>query len=178
MACDSLRAVCRRAVLHQSTQPRPRALVLWNSRVTLSKTARIFRVSTPATPKTFPLCSVGTKSRLELEPLPSTVDDPDALVGTGPFGDLLPTGRNKRAGRRDRKNRNAGERFEAGSQRFSQGRIRGACPPPGLPHRYFFKLYALDAPTNLKPRATKQQVLEAIKGHVMGEAELRGGYKR
>src|SRR6059036_3887959 len=35
----------------------------------------------------------------------------------------------------------------------------GPCPPPGLPHRYFFKLYALDAPTNLKPRATKQQLL-------------------
>jgi Raf kinase inhibitor-like YbhB/YbcL family protein len=54
----------------------------------------------------------------------------------------------------------------------------GPCPPPGLPHRYFFKLYALDAPTNLKPRATKQQLLDAIKGHVLAEAELMGRYKR
>ena len=54
----------------------------------------------------------------------------------------------------------------------------GPCPPPGLPHRYFFKLYALDAPTNLKPRATKQQLLDAMKGHVLGEAELMGRYKR
>src|SRR5205809_1017624 len=37
----------------------------------------------------------------------------------------------------------------------------GPCPPPGLPHRYFFKLYVLDAPTNLKPRATKQQLRDA-----------------
>jgi hypothetical protein len=54
----------------------------------------------------------------------------------------------------------------------------GPCPPPGPPHRYFFKLYALDAPTGLKPRATKQQLLDAIKNHILGEAELMGRYKR
>jgi Raf kinase inhibitor-like YbhB/YbcL family protein len=54
----------------------------------------------------------------------------------------------------------------------------GPCPPPGLPHRYFFKLYALDAPTNLKPRATKQQLLDAIKGHILSEAQLVGRYQR
>jgi Raf kinase inhibitor-like YbhB/YbcL family protein len=54
----------------------------------------------------------------------------------------------------------------------------GPCPPPGPAHRYFFRLYALDAPTNLKPRTTKQQVLEAIKGHVLAQAELMGRYKR
>ena len=54
----------------------------------------------------------------------------------------------------------------------------GPCPPPGLPHRYLFKLYALDAPTNLKPRATKQQLLDAIKGHILGEAQLTGRYQR
>jgi phosphatidylethanolamine-binding protein (PEBP) family uncharacterized protein len=36
----------------------------------------------------------------------------------------------------------------------------------------------LDAPTNLKPRATKQQLLEAMKGHVLEETELVGRYKR
>ena len=50
--------------------------------------------------------------------------------------------------------------------------------PPDREHRYFFKLYALDAPTHLKPRATKQQVLDALKGHVLGEAELMGHRKR
>jgi Raf kinase inhibitor-like YbhB/YbcL family protein len=54
----------------------------------------------------------------------------------------------------------------------------GPCPPPGPPHRYFFKLYALDAPTGLKPRATKAQLLDAMKGHTLGEAELMGRYKR
>jgi Raf kinase inhibitor-like YbhB/YbcL family protein len=54
----------------------------------------------------------------------------------------------------------------------------GPCPPPGPPHRYYFKLYALDALTNLKPRATKQQLLDAMKGRVLDQAELIGRYKR
>ena len=54
----------------------------------------------------------------------------------------------------------------------------GPCPPPGKPHRYFFKLYALDAATNLKPRATKADVLRAVEGHVLAQAELMGTYKR
>ena len=54
----------------------------------------------------------------------------------------------------------------------------GPCPPAGNPHRYVFKLYALNAPTNLKPRASKQQLLAAMKGHILGEAELIGQYKR
>lgn len=54
----------------------------------------------------------------------------------------------------------------------------GPCPPPGPAHRYFFRLYALDAETKVKPRATKQQLLDAIKGHILAEAQLMGRYKR
>jgi Raf kinase inhibitor-like YbhB/YbcL family protein len=54
----------------------------------------------------------------------------------------------------------------------------GPCPPRGSAHRYFFRLYALDAPANLKPRATKQQLLDAMKGHILAEAELAGRYAR
>jgi Raf kinase inhibitor-like YbhB/YbcL family protein len=54
----------------------------------------------------------------------------------------------------------------------------GPCPPPGKPHRYFFKLYALDAPTKLKARATKAEVLRAVEGHVLAQAEVMGTYKR
>ena len=53
----------------------------------------------------------------------------------------------------------------------------GPCPPAGE-HRYFFKLYALDGPTGLKPGATKTQLLAAMKGHILAEAELMGKYKR
>jgi Raf kinase inhibitor-like YbhB/YbcL family protein len=56
---------------------------------------------------------------------------------------------------------------------------RGPMPPPGHGvHRYFFRLYALDAPLGLKAGASKQEVLAAIEGHVLAEAELVGTYER
>ncbi len=54
----------------------------------------------------------------------------------------------------------------------------GPCPPPGKPHRYFFKLYAVDKKIGLPPRATKQQVLDAIQDHILSQAQLMGTYKR
>jgi Raf kinase inhibitor-like YbhB/YbcL family protein len=54
----------------------------------------------------------------------------------------------------------------------------GPCPPPGKPHRYCFKLYALDAELVLKPRATKQELLRAMEGHILAEAQLMGIYQR
>src|SRR3989442_40948 len=54
----------------------------------------------------------------------------------------------------------------------------GPCPPPGKPHRYFFKLYALDAKLNLKADATKADVERAMKGRILAQAELVGKYGR
>lgn len=54
----------------------------------------------------------------------------------------------------------------------------GPCPPKGGPHRYFFKLYTLDTKLALGPRATKQQALQAMEGHIVAQAELMGTYKR
>jgi Raf kinase inhibitor-like YbhB/YbcL family protein len=61
----------------------------------------------------------------------------------------------------------------------SWGKLRygGPCPPSGT-HRYFCKLYALDTVLNLDSGATKDQLLNAMKGHIMGQAELMGKYKR
>ncbi len=53
----------------------------------------------------------------------------------------------------------------------------GPCPPPGKPHRYFFKLYALDAKLNLA-KATKQDVEQSMRGHILARAELMALYKR
>jgi len=53
----------------------------------------------------------------------------------------------------------------------------GPCPPSGT-HRYYFKLYALDTKLNLKPGLTKEQLLQAMKGHVLAEAQLMGKYQR
>jgi len=54
----------------------------------------------------------------------------------------------------------------------------GPCPPPGRPHRYYFKLYALDVVLPLKAGATKADVERAMRGHVLAETSLMGTYAR
>jgi Raf kinase inhibitor-like YbhB/YbcL family protein len=54
----------------------------------------------------------------------------------------------------------------------------GPCPPPGKPHRYYFKLYALDAKLDLNAGASKADVERAMKGHVLSQVELIGRYGR
>ena len=55
----------------------------------------------------------------------------------------------------------------------------GPCPPPRHgPHRYFFKLYALDAKLSLTARATKADLEKAMAGHVLDHAQLMGTYER
>ena len=65
-----------------------------------------------------------------------------------------------------------------GRNNFPKIGYDGPCPPPGPAHRYFFKLYALDAKLGLKPGATKAEVEDAMKHHILGEARLVGLYRR
>lgn len=53
----------------------------------------------------------------------------------------------------------------------------GPCPPIGR-HRYYHKLYALDTVLPDLNKPTKDQVLSAMKGHVIGEAVLMGTYEK
>jgi hypothetical protein len=56
---------------------------------------------------------------------------------------------------------------------------RGPAPPPGHGvHHYHFRIYALDSPLDARPEATKTQILKAMSGHVLAEAELVGTYER
>jgi len=54
----------------------------------------------------------------------------------------------------------------------------GPAPPPGKPHRYFFRLYALTQPLELEAGATRQQVDEALQGKILAEAQWMGTYGR
>lgn len=55
----------------------------------------------------------------------------------------------------------------------------GPCPPPGKPHRYFFKLYALDVATlDVSGQSTKSDLESAMKGHISAEAQIFGIYQR
>ncbi len=53
----------------------------------------------------------------------------------------------------------------------------GPCPPIGR-HRYFFKLYALDAKLEGLSAATKADVVAAMQGHVLAEAQIIGTYQK
>jgi Raf kinase inhibitor-like YbhB/YbcL family protein len=115
----------------------------------------------------------GTKS------LALIVDDPDAPMGTwvhwvlydlAPTTSELPEDMPK-------------SQFVAGGARQGLNDFRhlgygGPCPPPGKPHRYFFKLYALDTVLDLKPGATKKQVETAMEKHILAEGQLMGTYQR
>lgn len=54
----------------------------------------------------------------------------------------------------------------------------GPAPPRGKPHRYFFTIYALNAPLNLKAGATKKDLVAAMKGHILAEGKLMAKYGR
>ena len=65
-----------------------------------------------------------------------------------------------------------------GRNDFGKVGYNGPCPPPGKTHRYFFRLYALDAKLTLQPGATRQQLDAAMKGHILGKAEHMGTFRR
>ena len=52
----------------------------------------------------------------------------------------------------------------------------GPCPPSGS-HRYFFKIYALDTMLDLESGVTKSDVIVAMNGHILRQAELVGIYR-
>lgn len=55
----------------------------------------------------------------------------------------------------------------------------GPAPPPGSgQHRYFFNLYALDTELDLKAGVSKKQLVQAMSGHILAEAQLKGTYQR
>ncbi len=67
-----------------------------------------------------------------------------------------------------------------GTNSWPDGRIgySGPCPPPGDPHRYYFYLYALSEPVELQPRASKEDLVNAMAGKILGTAEWMGTYSR
>ena len=105
-------------------------------------------------------------------------DDPDAPVGTWthwiiwdiPPGKGLPEGVAKSETLKD------GTR--QGKNDFKRIGYGGPCPPPGKPHRYFFKLYALDTKLEVKAGASRKELESAMKAHVLSQAELMGRYGR
>lgn len=113
------------------------------------------------------------------ESLALICDDPDAPMGTwvhwvlynlAPDTDGLPEGLPP------------DEELASGARQglndFRRIGYGGPCPPPGGPHRYFFKLYALDTQLDLPPAAKKQELLRAMEGHILDQGQLVAKYQR
>jgi len=107
-------------------------------------------------------------------------DDPDAPVGTfthwilyGLWHDAseLPEGMKKDP-------EVAYPKCKQGKNDFGGIGYGGPCPPGGSRHRYYFKLYALDAELTLQAGATRTQLERAMHGHVLAQAEVMGTYQR
>jgi Raf kinase inhibitor-like YbhB/YbcL family protein len=65
-----------------------------------------------------------------------------------------------------------------GKNDFGKLGYGGPSPPPGKPHRYFFKLYALNSMLDLKEGATKKELEMAMAKHVLAEGQLMAKYGR
>jgi len=65
-----------------------------------------------------------------------------------------------------------------GRNDFGKTGYYGPCPPPGDPHRYFFKLFALDIELLLDENSSKDDVLGRIEGHILAQAQIFGRYQR
>lgn len=110
----------------------------------------------------------GTKSLVLI------IDDPDAPVGTWNHWIVF----NIPAKTKEIKENQTPKGSTLGINSANNLEYGGPCPPPGKPHRYLFKLYALDTVLNLKQGARKKDVEKAMQGHILDQTRLVGLYKR
>jgi Raf kinase inhibitor-like YbhB/YbcL family protein len=107
------------------------------------------------------------------------VDDPDAPAGTWVHWVVynLPA-----SARQLPEHAPLGETIVGGGKQglndFPQNAYGGPCPPPGKPHRYFFRLYALDTLLDLHAPVHRRDVDAAMQSHILARAELMGTFGR
>lgn len=107
------------------------------------------------------------------------MDDPDAPMGTWvhwvmwnipPNMTSLPEGISKDGSLSDGS--------KQGKNSWPKTGYGGPCPPTGKPHRYFFKLYALDTLLTISENANSATLQNAMSGHVIAQAQTMGTYGR
>lgn len=107
---------------------------------------------------------------VEAESLVLIVDDPDAPMGTWDHWIVwnIPP--------EERIEENSVPGIE-GLNDFRKHSYGGPCPPSGR-HRYFFRVYALDAMLDLKANSRKRDVERAMGRHILAQGEIIGLYRR
>jgi Raf kinase inhibitor-like YbhB/YbcL family protein len=106
-------------------------------------------------------------------------DDPDAPVGNWNHWTLWNVPESSRSLAENLSNAaRLPDGTSQGVNDFRKVGYNGPCPPPGTPHRYYFKLFALDEKLDLKQNARKQDLEAAMRGHILAETEWMGRYGR
>ena len=107
---------------------------------------------------------------LEAKSLALIIDDPDAPGGTFVHWVVFNIAPNQKID----KNSIPGKQ---GRNDFNRNDYGGPCPPNGT-HCYYFKLYALDIELLLEEGVTKENLEDAMKGHILAQAEITGLYRK
>ena len=105
------------------------------------------------------------------------MDDPDAPIGIWVHWvlyNLPPT----LSGLPENASASAQLQGTHGINSWKRNNYGGPCPPPGKPHRYFFKLYALDLPPTLPASLSADQLSVKMQGHILASGEWMGTYQR
>lgn len=148
-----------------------------NERENMKLTSKAFE-NNKSIPKKYTCQGDDISPPLSISELPSgtktlclIVEDPDAPHGTFDHWiawNITPSGsieEGKRLG-------------VEGTNGFGAQGYQGPCPPPGSVHHYHFKIYALDTELSLAKGSSKAQVIKAIQGHILAQAELVGTFQR
>ncbi len=115
----------------------------------------------------------GTKS------LALIVDDPDAPGGTWVHWVLFNVpGHTTALAEGASSNATLPEGSVQGVNDFGNTGYGGPCPPPGLAHRYYFTLYALDSELSVASSPKKADIVKGMEGHILGKFELLGMFSR
>jgi len=105
-------------------------------------------------------------------------DDPDAPMGTWVHWVLYNLPANTRELPENiAPQRTLGFGEQQGNNSWGKIGYGGPCPPSGT-HRYYFKLYALDATLALQPGASKDDLEKAMRGHILAQGQLMGRYAK
>lgn len=137
-------------------------------------------------PKKFTCDGADTSPSLSWNDAPSgtqsfamIADDPDAPVGTWTHWVIWNIPADKTALQEGvPKVEQSSDGVRQGKNDFKRVGYGGPCPPAGKPHRYFFKLFALDGKLDVKPGASRSDLERAMKGHVLSQAQIFGKYGR
>jgi Raf kinase inhibitor-like YbhB/YbcL family protein len=144
----------------------------------LTVTSPAFEPNQPI-PEKYTCSGEGTNPPLTIEGIPQGTislalifDDPDAPSGTFDHWIIwnIPASQNKIA-----------ENSTPGMEGLNSDQEQGyapPCPPPGKPHRYTFRVFALDMELGLGANSTKKDLEKAMKGHVLAEGKLIGLFSR